>query len=195
LYQEGLIELDETVKLYPDFQDEIFSRYYKTRLISRLRNLSRYHTQQSRDWQNTVLIYDLDQFIDSKEQSSLLDADYKRSSCWGSLLEDLQPSPEEEYQQKQRQAEAEKFIQEVKDGLDDEAQWVFDELLYGIVPEQLKAEFKRVPSHMSITVLGLIFGWDRAYTWRVVKRVRRRAKVVISRYRLSGNYLLWSDAA
>lgn len=192
LYQEGLIELDDTQKLYPDLPDEVFAQYFKTRMASRFRKHIRYHHQQRRDWQSTVLIYDIERFIESKqaepvnqERFTAMDSNY---------FEELAPSPEDEYERQKKIDEALQFIEEVKAGLDDEAQWAFEQLLSGEVPDQLKGEFQRVPGHCSITVIGLIFSWDRAYTWRVIKRIRRRAKVIISRKRLSGASLLWSAA-
>lgn len=192
LYQEGLIELDETSTLYPDLHDEVFARYFKTRLISRYRKLIRYHTQQQRDWQNTVYIFDLERFLESKQGQPVGPIAETVDYCYH-LFDQLEPSPEETYERQQEISEAERFIQEVKEGLDEEAQWAFDQLLCGEVPEQLKAEFKRVPGHSSVTVIGLIFGWDRAYTWRIIKRIRARAKLVISRYKISGTTLLWSE--
>lgn len=194
LYQEGLMELDETNKLYPDLPTEVFAQYFKTRLASRFRKLIRYHNQQRRDWQHTILVYDLERFIEGK-QGNLVWAEYASvNRSFGHLLDNLEPSPEEVYEQRQKIAEAEEFIQDVKDGLDDEARWVFDQLLTGEVPEQLKAEFKRVPGHASVTVISLIFGWDRCYTARVIQRIRRRARQIISRQRLAGTSLLWEAA-
>jgi hypothetical protein len=105
----------------------------------------------------------------------------------------IYPSPEELVCQQQLQQEASQFIRDMQETLDDEASWVFGELLQGEVPEQVKSEFRRVPQHMSVKVLSLIFGWSRSYTWRVLDRVRKQAKVLIERYQSAGSYMLWSE--
>lgn len=194
LYQEGLIELDETAKLYDDLPTEVFAQYFKVRMASRFRKLIRYHTQQRRDWQQTVLIYDLERFLETKQSHPVATTEYASIDYCYHLYEELEPSPDEIYEHQEKVAEAERFIEDVKRGLDDEAQWAFDIILNGEVPQQLHGEFKRVPGHASVTVIGLILGWDRTYTWRVLKRIRRRAKMIISRQRLSGTSLLWSTA-
>lgn len=193
LYQEGLIELDETAKLYPDLDHDVFVSYFKVRMASRFKKQIRYHMAQCRDCNNTVVIWDLERFLEVKQGLAIAgdrtDLDYCQL-----LHDELEPSPEDALERKLREAETERFIAEVKAGLDDEAQWAFDQLLSGEVPEQLHGEFKRVPGHVSVTVIGLIFGWDRAYAYRVIQRVRRRVKALISQKRLSGTSLLWSAA-
>jgi DNA-directed RNA polymerase specialized sigma24 family protein len=190
LYQEGLIELDRYATEWPDLDDAAFLQKLRRRLSSVMIDHVRHHNRTCRDWKQT-LIEDTESLLDAEtslEKFAYLPHDVLQS------LEDFHPSPEDEYERKRREREAECFIEDVRSGLDKEAQWVFQEILHGEVPEQIKGEFERVPTHLSEQVIGLIFGWDRSYSRRVLQRVRKRARLVIQRYRLSGQTLLWSQA-
>jgi len=192
LYQEGLMELNKMSQLdqYRDLPKSTFNTYFRTRFMSRLKNRVRHHTSKARDWRSTVFVDDMGNFVEEKEDPNVTKAAVAINTA---MFDYLSPSPADELEHQHKLREAEAFIDEVKAGLDPEAQWLFEQRLHGDVPEQLKGEFKRIPGHASVTVLGMIFGWGRGKTWRVLNRVRRRAAAVIQKKVSSGSSNLWSN--
>lgn len=190
LYQEGLIELVKYSDEFPDLEDNIFVQRLRRRLACVMVDHIRHHSYRCRDWKQTI-IEDTESLLEC--EAALETAPHLPYDVFQSL-EDFYPSPEDEYERKLLEREAETFIEEVRRGLDKEAQWVFQEILQGQVPDQIKCEFERVPSHLSERVIGLIFGWDRSYARRVIHRVKKRVKLVIQHYRLSQDTMLWSEA-
>lgn len=195
LYQDGLMELHKMLGMeqYQGLSEDTFSTYFKTRLASKFLKCIRHSTQKKRDWKSTVHFRNIEDLVDSKDSTDVEKLQIGCIKIDASQFDRLSQDPETELEHMQKIEEARQFIVDVKAGLDDEAQWLFDQMLIGDVPDEVKGEFKRVPSHASITVLGMIFGWDRARTWRIMQKVRRRAAYVIKRNMLSGSSMLWNE--
>jgi hypothetical protein len=146
--------------------------------------------QHCRAWKQTI-IEDIESLLESPDfqQASPLP-----SSVFNHIECDSYPSPEDEYTERVTEVEADEFIDDVRSGLDKEAQWVLNQLLSEDIPDQVKLVFKRNPSRVSASVIGMIFGWDRSYSRRVIDRVKKRVRLVIQSYRLSDSTVLWSEA-
>lgn len=191
LYQEGLIELDHMVNLeqYRDLPDKTFSSYFKTRLSNKYIKRIKHHTRAKRNWKNTVFFDNIERIIYDK------DTVHGRFPVADThMFNGTSVAPDIELENEQKEQEAKEFFSTVREGLDEEARWVFDQLMFGVVPDQIKGEFQRVPTHISTTVLGLIFAWDRQKAWRVLKRVRDRCETVIRQKLNSGDSVLWNEA-
>jgi len=192
LYQEGLIELDKTSSLefYKNLSREQFATYFRVRLSSRYRRLIRFHTQQKRDWRSTVYF---DEFLEEKSFSRVEESDpfTVDASSLPYFCGSNTDSPYTELELRGKAKEAEEFIEAVKAGLDLDSRKAFEHIISGDFPEEIKAEYQRVPGHVSITVLSKILGWDRGKTCYALKRIKKCASAVIKKQFRTGS-LLWT---
>lgn len=198
LYQEGLIELDSSCKLYPDFEPKLFKQYYTVRLRSRLTNVVRYNTSSCRDWRKTIWIGSLEQDISESNIRSIrvlkeIGIGKHLVDHLVDALQDLN-TPETEFTHQRKLVEAKQFIAEVSVGLDEEARKVFFYILLGEIPDAIKHQFQRVPGRISVATLCKIFDCTPRHIRTVLQHIRKQAKRIIRRHQLLDTSLLWSAA-